>query len=188
MKKMISMLFVLLVYALTSYGTSFKLSRGGLGPTYGPFEFKEGEKIQIDDWILTLIIDSTESEEISPDDLSAIILPHVAFDNESINGCFQKMNTMIHTQAPDKAHVNIVLAAELQQEDKDSIYSFRQNPLINIDLQDVSALSVIQTICQQAELKYKLTDAGAFIYRTDPSPTPTPAEESPAAIDPLTGQ
>ncbi|NCC49930.1 MAG: hypothetical protein EOM20_01815 [Spartobacteria bacterium] len=174
MKRNMGILLLVFVYVCGVEAASFKLRHGNLGPTYGPFEFKDGEQIELGEWILTLEVVETTSATSGKSALSNIILPHVDFTNESIDACFEKLNTMIQAQAPDREGCNIVLGAALQQEDRTSIYSFREYPQITIQLQEVSALDAIQSICQQGGLTCALTDNGVFIDH--PLPTPAPAK------------
>jgi hypothetical protein len=154
----------LIILSLPCLAEQFSLSHGNLGDTYGPFDFREGEKIQIGEWILTLHIEDTSGNEPAASGLKSVILPVISFTNATVVQCVQQLNAMIREKNPDLTGANIVLDKKILQEDQDDIYSYRDTALVTLSLQEVSAFDAIKAVCEQTGLGYRTDHTGIYLY------------------------
>ena len=84
--------------------------------------------------------------------LNSIIIPYVSFNNQSIDPVISTLNNLSKKYDPDKKGVKHILRLKTQSQSKVSLY-----------LRNVSLHKLIQLICLQQDLKYKVTQHAVIL-------------------------
>lgn len=170
----ISMLAFLLI-TLGVSATTFYLREEPSQQTYGPFEFQEGQRVNIGTTVYTLRIDcppatagSTTATEAGP-----VILPSVVFNNTPLAQCIEGLKTLVQQQ---KGTANIILKGQESQNQSVDIFSYRQTVYVTLDLHNVTLQQALDSLCEQSGASWTTDPDGMIVITPPAKPAPHPSK------------
>lgn len=184
-------LVVLLSLNFSGYGKSapkleFFLKVEGTGEKYGPFEFKEDEKIVIGKQ--TFVIDmpaATAKKRAVQAKLERIVIKELAFREANIEDVIQYLSIQSIELDKDSANnergVNVVrkLTRHGAVSETEQAAPTNLPPItLTMTLRNVSLMDAIKIITEAAGLEYRIDENGVFI---EPARVPAGANRSPKA-------